>query len=703
MTNRVRAGLFVLGGLLSTLALGAAELTHVPATAAAVSVAPSGVQSEALEAEPDAAPEPTPGEQIPIADPTLQASAAVELSGELVVTITEEPDAHSHVPESGAHAEESSEDHSEFSYSVETADGAVVPIAGALPESVSTGDDFSGSVAVDATVVEALSPEAAAEVETSAGAGSALPEASAATQEVLDAASTTSTELPVVEAQVTVAAAAAASVQSHELVFVVNSPPGTSVPQSDAHIRNLGGTAAAHWQASSNGLISTFTTNPTITRTSAGTCNEDVWVTWNRAAQQLGYSSWSQFKSMSPAGTARHLIVLQPVACQSLAGVGVGIVGSSLHYGGAVRQIIGGGADTSTLAHEVGHNFGLGHSNLQYCTGTTCSSYEYWDIYDVMGLGISGRDVLTPLNTTTASRLGFLPADSTESYSLASGSMKQTLSLSVTRLSATSGVRLLKITDPRTKQVFYIELRDGLGSPQPYYALNPTVTQFGGRSVTFTPGVRMLRPTGNGSAVIASPQPTGHHRTAIQAGQSMTSPSGGITVTAVSGTPNTAMQLRVTLDASMPVYRFWSDTYQGHFYTVSANEKANIIATYPAHIWRYEAVAYSAFTTQVAGTVPLYRFWSDTMRGHFFTASASEKDHVIAAYDDSVWKYEGIAYYVYPVSNTTAATKPVYRFWSETKRHHFYTASEAEKNKVIATYARSVWAYEQAAYKVPAQ
>ncbi|MCW4384381.1 hypothetical protein OH146_01185 [Salinibacterium sp. SYSU T00001] len=701
MTKPLRGGLVVLGGLLASLVMLVPGTFMAPADSAAASIASSSLAAEqdasaALSGEDEPAAEP--GDELPIADSALAAEASVELTGEVIVSISEEfPAEH----DEHEHAEEELE----YSYSVETASGVVVPIEGDIPAAVSSGDIFEGRVAVEAEILEQLTPEAADEVGSAKGS-EPLAEASSAAQEVLAAATEAGAELSVVEAQVTVAPVAeAAAAQRHELVLVVNSPDGVApVSESDSYLRSVANSAAAHWQSSSNGLVAPFDVAATIARTSGGTCAESPFTTWNSVATQLGYSSWNAFRTSVP-GTARHLVVFNPSGCSE---TGVGIVGTGLHYGGAVRMSIGGGVDLTTLAHEIGHNIGLGHSNLQVCSGASCTSHEYWDIYDVMGLGVVGFDTLTPLNTSTASRLGFLPAPATQSLALDSGAGSKSWTVSLAKLESSSGIRHLSVTDPSTGEVFHVELRSGEGSPTPYYAYGATRT-LGGTSVTFAPGVRLLRASGNGSAVVSAVASGGARRAAIVAGQSVTSPSGGITVAAVSGSVSTAMSVRVTLtsasvaaaDGTMPVYRFWSDAYQGHFYTISATEKAQIQAKYPSNIWKYEAVAYSAFTKQVAGTVPLYRFWSDTMNGHFYTASESEKNHVIAAYDDSVWKYEGVAYYVYPSSSSVAGTRPVYRFWSDTKRHHFYTASESEKKHVIAVYDDSVWKYENPAFAVP--
>ena len=155
-----------------------------------------------------------------------------------------------------------------------------------------------------------------------------------------------------------------------------------------------------------------------------------------------------------------------------------------------------------------------------------------------------------------------------------------------------------------------------------------------------------------------------------------------------------------SLPASSPVYRFWSPKNQTHFYTMSAQERDVILATYPASIWTYEGERYQAFSTQVPGSVPLYRFWSPRLSGHFFTTNESEKDSVIRDYDDWTWTYEGIAYYVYPIDSTVPNTVPVARFWSPTNQHHFYTAS-AQEAEVVKGYPARIWTYEGDNYRVP--
>lgn len=148
-----------------------------------------------------------------------------------------------------------------------------------------------------------------------------------------------------------------------------------------------------------------------------------------------------------------------------------------------------------------------------------------------------------------------------------------------------------------------------------------------------------------------------------------------------------------------PVYRFWSSTKRSHFYTADPAERDFVIEHYDDTEWASEGVAYEAFLDQEPGTIPLYRFWSHRFQGHFYTASESEKDAVIADYPDDVWEFEGVAYYVYPDAEEAGAQ--VFRFWSAQNRHHFYTADPAERDYIVAHYPSTEWAYEGPAFGVP--
>lgn len=142
-----------------------------------------------------------------------------------------------------------------------------------------------------------------------------------------------------------------------------------------------------------------------------------------------------------------------------------------------------------------------------------------------------------------------------------------------------------------------------------------------------------------------------------------------------------------------PVHRFWSPIYRGHFFTISENEKDFLIAN-SSKDWHYEGIAYHAYPVAIYGSVPLYRFWSDRYRGHFFTISEDEKNHIRANLGRD-WTYEGVAYYVLPALES--GVEPVFRFWSPRYRHHFFTISEAEKDHIVDALSDD-WQYEGVAF-----
>jgi hypothetical protein len=138
-----------------------------------------------------------------------------------------------------------------------------------------------------------------------------------------------------------------------------------------------------------------------------------------------------------------------------------------------------------------------------------------------------------------------------------------------------------------------------------------------------------------------------------------------------------------------PVYRFWSDIYLHHFYTISETEKNYVITTWP-NIWRYEGPVFCAFTSEITGASPVYRFWSEIYSQHFYTISESERDYVIATWP-GIWKYEGPVFYAF--SYHAEGTDAVDRFWSDIYLGHFYTISETEKIYILETWP-NVWLYE---------
>ena len=137
----------------------------------------------------------------------------------------------------------------------------------------------------------------------------------------------------------------------------------------------------------------------------------------------------------------------------------------------------------------------------------------------------------------------------------------------------------------------------------------------------------------------------------------------------------------------MPVHRFFNRRNGSHFYTADANEQVRVLTTLSA-TYSYDGIAYTVNTANTANNSPLYRFYNKKDGSHFYTASESEKKAILARLS-ATYSLDGPAYKVCLTPVTGATT--VYRFYNKMNGSHFYTASESEKKHVLtdlsATYS----------------
>jgi hypothetical protein len=143
-----------------------------------------------------------------------------------------------------------------------------------------------------------------------------------------------------------------------------------------------------------------------------------------------------------------------------------------------------------------------------------------------------------------------------------------------------------------------------------------------------------------------------------------------------------------------PAYRFFNASTGAHFYTIDAVERTNLQANLSSP-FKFEGAAFSVGSSASAGLSPVHRFYNAQTGVHFYTISEAERVKTMATLPQ--FTYEGVAYYASQVAGTGLV--PLYRFFLPSKGFHFYTASESEKASIQAN-QNGTYSYEGIAYYV---
>lgn len=354
-----------------------------------------------------------------------------------------------------------------------------------------------------------------AAADTSAASSSPLAGASA----VAAAAAAT----PVAAQVVTATKPAATGVTSSQPVTVVavSMLGGSDSYYSDSTVDSLLSSASDYWGEQTGGAVG-FRRDGAVTRYSSSMGCSDPNALWSEAAQRAGFTQ----------GAGKHLLLLlPPQAYASGCSYGLGSVGASPGAGGVTYVT---DASWPAIAHELGHNMSLLHANRLQCgsavdeaVGTSasyrsCSVQEYGDRTDVMSSAAARSDGTPVQATGSASAFELARMGLLGSGGRATVTSTGTTSWTVQPLSSLSGLRSVLVTDPRSGDVYDLEVRANSGRDT-----------FGwGGSTRVTYGLRVLKANDDGGSLLLDPTPTTgtDSNVAVAPGSTFTSAAGGVAV-----------------------------------------------------------------------------------------------------------------------------------------------------------------------------
>lgn len=450
--------------------------------------------------------------------------------------------------------------------------GELLQLEGLDAAAVEPGDEFSGVVAID--------PDALAESAPLLEQDGVISAESAEGRELL--AQSVEALLPVAAVESTITPAAGslpdASVEqrtvagviparAHTLdVAIVGTSQGATSYFSDAQVNALVSEMSGYWASQSQGAVSKMTKPMAIRRvTVADPCNP--YSSWTAAAAAFGVSN---LDASYAGGSGRHLVVIAtPLNANGCtAGNGLGSVGSSVHEGGVLWASVAGPDAASIVGHELGHNIGLGHSNTHYCGDSTvieglpdgtggygngCYDQAYRDYYDIMAGGYRAcgtvcytTNKITALNVAHKASVGFLDSASMPTLSLPTAEWSSSRTVALQAASGNSGVRGLRLVNPRDGGIYFVEWRNGTGLD----AGGLYTTPAGGGN-----GVRVLRlgsERGPASRVLAPLAADGTARNyLLDPGEKFSTANRGITV-AITSVTASAATLSVQLNRATP-------------------------------------------------------------------------------------------------------------------------------------------------------
>jgi hypothetical protein len=436
---------------------------------------------------------------------------------------------------------------------------AASPPAANTAESTSTGGDTPSSIPSGSGGSGSLTPDTpSVPVLTSAPTSTAT-----ATPQAMSAASATTTT---------------ATATDTVWVSVVSATPQTSddinAGPTQAAAQSLVAQLSSYWSTQSGGAVTLALAGFETRSLGESSCNPNAAL----SAEEIG-AFGGMFANGAWKGTHQHLLVLSAESCGAASFATVGGKGGEIFSGNGIDASMG----VPYLLHEFGHNLGFEHADASICTNTAsydgtaadfsftsivCPTREYDDYFDIMGYTVKNA---TP-NLSSPQRI--LAGWMTNYATITSSTPSTTKTL--TALGGSGGTQALKIIDPVSGDVYYVEYRANSGldatSAEFNYGLQCDPAMSGYTiceldSSKTTGAVRILRTipivaTGAiGTTVMATALTAGSsdktkRHTHLNPGDTFTSLDGSFRISVESMSPSSGASISVTFGSATPTPTF---------------------------------------------------------------------------------------------------------------------------------------------------